>query len=132
VKEFGGAGVDVKVEFEAQAEEDIGSVVVRWYAWISESTEKDGVEFVSQHVNGAFREGDFLTEVFVGAPVEIDELDRTAAFGGDHLNASDRDGGDFFADAVAGDDRDARLGTARAKRDVGHARYVSMGTDCRF
>ena len=32
----------------------------------------------------------------------------------------DGDGGDLFADAVTGDDGDARVGTAFAKGDVGH------------
>jgi hypothetical protein len=57
---------------------------------------------------------------FVGAPIELDELDGAVALGGDGFDALDSDGRDFCADAVAGDDGDARVGSAVAVWDVGH------------
>ena len=120
VEEFGGAGVDVEVELEAQAEEDVGGVLVGGDAGIAERAEEDGVELVAQHFDGAFGEGDVFAEEFVGAPVEFDELDGAVALGGGGLDDFDGYGGDFLADAVAGDDGDAGFGTAVAKGDVGH------------
>ena len=56
VEEFGGAGVDVKIEFEAEAEENIGSVLIGRNARITERAKKDGVEFVAQEFYSAFGE----------------------------------------------------------------------------
>ena len=120
MKEFGGAGVDEEVELEAQAEEDVGGVLVGGDAGIAERAEEDGVEFVSEHFDGAGRKGDVFAEKFIGAPVEVDELKWAFVFGGGGLNGFDGDGRDFLADAVARDDSNAGVGTAVAEGDVGH------------
>ncbi len=120
VEQFGGAGVDVEVELEAQAEEDVGGMLIGGDAGIAKRAEEDGVELVAQHFDGAFGERDVLTEVFVGAPIELNEFERAVALGGG--GADDLDGyrGHFPADAVAGDDGDAGFGAAVAEGDVGH------------
>ena len=128
VEELGGPGVDVEVEFETQAEENVGGVLIRGDTRVAESTEEDGVELVAKHFDGAFGEGDFFAEEFVGAPVEVDELDVAVALGGGGFDDVDGDGGDFLAYAVAGNDRDARVGAAFAKRNVRHG-SVSDGDE---
>ena len=135
VEKFGGAGVDEEIEFEAKAEEDVGGVLVGGDAWIAEGAEEDGVEFVAQHFDGAGRKSDIFAEKFVGAPVEVDEFEGAIVFGRGGLNGFDGDGRDFLADAVAGNDGDAGVGTAVAEGDVGHVcgsggmvkGYVSTG-----
>jgi hypothetical protein len=120
VEELGGAGVNVEVELEAEAEEDVGGVLVGGDAWVAEGSKEDGVEFIAKHFHRARGEGDFLAKIFVGAPVEVDEFDGAIAFGGGGLDDLNGDGSDFLADAVAGDDRDARFWTTIAERNVGH------------
>src|SRR5208283_3907814 len=120
VEEFGGASVDVEIELEAQAEEDFRGMLVGGDAGIAESAKEDGVEFVAQHLDGAIGERDVFAKVFVGAPIELDELERAVAFGGGGADDLDGDGGHFPADAVGGNDGDAGIGAAIAERDVGH------------
>ncbi len=120
MEEFGGAGVDEEIELEAQAEEDVGGVLIGGDAGIAEGAEEDSVEFVAQHFNGAGRKGDIFAEEFVGAPVEVDELDGALVLGCRGLDGFDGDRRDFFADSVAGDYGDAGVGTTVAEGDVGH------------
>ena len=120
VEEFGGAGIDEEVEFEAKTEENLGGMLVGGDARVAESAEEDGVEFVAKHFDGAFGEGDLFAEEFVGAPVEVNEFDVAAMFGGGGLDGGDGDRSNFLADAVTGDDGDAGVGTAIAQRSVGH------------
>lgn len=125
VEKLGGAGVHEKIEFEAQAEEDISGMLIGGDARIAESAEEDGVEFVLEHFDGTFRERDFFAEIFVGGPVEFDEFDAAVMFRGGGLDGSNADGSDFFADAVAGNDGDAGVGTAGAERGGGHGKKVA-------
>ena len=53
---------------------------------------------------------------------------RAIALGGGGADDVDGYGGDFLADAVAGNDGDARVGTAVAEGDVGHE-SVSDGVE---
>jgi len=119
VEQFGGAGVDEEVELEAKTEENVGGVLVGGDAGIAESSKEDGVKFVAKHFDGAFGESDLFAKEFIGAPVEVNEFDVAAMFGGG-LDGGDRDGSDFLADAVTGNDGDAGVGTAIAQRSVGH------------
>jgi hypothetical protein len=99
-------------------------VLVGWDAGIAEGAEKDGVEFVAKHFDSAGREGDIFAEEFVGAPVEVEELDGALVLGCRGLDGFDGDRRDFFADAVAGDYGDAGVGTAVAEGDVGHVFWL--------
>ncbi len=114
VEEFGGAGIDEKVELKAQTEQDVRGVLIGGHAGIAEGAEENGVELIAHHFNGARRKGDVFAEIFVGAPVELDELDGAVALGSRGIDALDGDGRDFLADAIAGNDGDARAGTAVA------------------
>ena len=89
-------------------------------AGIAEGAEEDGVKIVAEHFDGAGGEGDVFTEEFIGAPVEVDELDEAIAFGRGGLDGFDGDWSDFLAYAVTGDDGDAGVGTAVAAGNVGH------------
>jgi len=104
-------------------------VLVGGDAGIAEGAEKDGVEFVAKHFDCAGRKSDIFAEEFVGAPVEVDELDGAIMFGGGGLDGFDGDRRDFFANAVAGDDGDARVGTAVAEGDVGHDSWLRLGCE---
>jgi len=133
MEKFGGAGVDVEVELETQAEEDVGGVPVGRHPGIAEGAKEDGVKFVAEYFDGAFGEGDVFAEVLVGTPVELDEFEGAVAPGGGGADHLDGHGGHFPADAVARNNGDAGFGTAVAERDVGHGwslglwseRYVS-------
>ena len=93
-------------------------------AGIAEGAEEDGVEFVAKHFDGAGRKGDVFAEEFVGAPVEVDELEWAIVFGRGGLDGFDGDGSNFFADAVAGDYGDACAGTAAAEGKIGHDSWL--------
>ncbi len=122
MEEFGGAGVDEEIELETQAKENVGGVLIGRHAGIAERAEENGVEVVTKHFDSAGGEGDVFAEIFVGAPVEVHEFDRTAMLRRGGLDAFHGDGDDFLADAVAGNNRDTGLGTAVAKGNVGHGR----------
>jgi hypothetical protein len=55
VEEFGGASVDEEIELEAQAQEDVGSVLVGRDAGIAHGAEKDSVELIAKHRDGTLR-----------------------------------------------------------------------------
>lgn len=120
VEQLSGAGVDEEIELKAKAEEDVGSVLIGGDAGIAESAEEDGVEFIAKHFDAAFGERDLFAQVFVSGPVEFNELDGAVVFGSGDFDGFDRDGSDFFADAVTGNDGDAGAGTAGTEGDVGH------------
>jgi len=136
VQEFGGAGVHEEIKLEAQAEEDVGGVLIGRNAGIAKGAEEDGVEFVAQHLDGTGGKSDIFAKESVGAPVKVDEFEGAIVFGGGGLDGFDGDGSNFLTDAVAGDDGDARVRTAVAEGAVGHVygsveildeSYVSTG-----
>ena len=63
---------------------------------------EDGVEVAGEHGESVGRDGGFVFEIAVGAPVEVGEGDGRAG-GLDRLYGLRND---FLADAVAGDDCD--------------------------
>src|SRR5271167_1900384 len=126
MEELDRAGVYVEIELEAQAEEDVRGVLVGGHAGIAERAKEYGVEFVAEHLHRALRESDFLAEILIRAPVELHKFQRAVAFAGGGAYHLDGFGGDLLADAVAGNNRDAGLGTAISEWDVGHVR-ASIG-----
>jgi len=120
VEELRRTGIDEEVEFEAQAEEDVGGVLIGGHARIAQRTEKDGVEFALEHFDRALGKRDFFAEVFIGGPVEFDEFDEAMVLCDGGFDGGDADGSDFLADTVAGDDGDAGVGTAGTERDGWH------------
>ena len=120
MKKLAGTGVNEKVELEAQAQENVSGVLVGGDPGVAKSAEQDGVEFVAKHFDSAIREGYLFAKEFIGAPVKVDEFEVAAMFGSSGFDGGDRDGSNFFADAVTGDDGDAGVGTTIAQRGVGH------------
>ena len=129
VEEFGGAGVYVEVQLEAQAEEDVGGVLVGGHAGIAKSAKEDGVKLIAEHLQSAVGEGDLLAQVFIGAPVEFHKFQRTTSLAASSLDHLHTFGSDFLADAVAGNDRDAGLGAAVAERNIGHEGASGDGSE---
>ena len=97
--------VDVEIELEARAEQDVARVPVVGHARIAERADEDRVELVAQHRVAVGRHRDAGLEEVVGAPRQRLELERSARTAADRAQHLDRFGGDFLADAVAGDDR---------------------------
>ena len=116
VEEFNRASIHKQIEFAAKPQENVRGVLIRRNARIAESAEKDGIEFVSEHLDGTCRKRDTLTQEFVSAPIEFDELDLSACrlifAPNDGANGFDRFRRDFLSDAVAGNHSDARRGAA--------------------
>ena len=127
MEKFGGAGVDKEIEFEAKAEKDVSSVLIGRNTRIPERAEEDGIEFIAEHFDSALRERNVLAEILIGGPIELDKFDGATAFRGGGLEGGDTHGSDFFADAVAGDDGDAGVGTAGTERSGGHGRVGNTG-----
>jgi hypothetical protein len=67
-----------------------------------------------------------FAKVFIGGPVEFDELDGAMMCGRRGFHGGNTDGCDFFADAITGNDGDADVGTARTERSGGHGRKVTQ------
>ena len=114
VEEFGGAGVDVEVELEAQAEEDVRGVLVGGDAGIAEGAEEDGVELVAEHFDAPSGR-----VMFSRRNLSAPQSNSTNSMGRLRLAVAALMrchglGRDFLADAVAGDDGDARFGSAVA------------------
>ena len=115
MEQFNRASVDVQVELEAQAEKNVGGVLIRGHARVAEGAKEDGVEFLPEHLDGAGRERHAVAKIFVGAPIEFDKLDGPLERGAEHFDSF---GDDFFADAVAGNDGNARGRAATAQRKL--------------
>ena len=87
VEQFHRPGVDVEIELEAQAQQNVGGVLIDGHARVAQRAEEDGVEFIAKHFDGAGGQRDAFPEVLVGAPVELDELDVAAGSGSGRLAA---------------------------------------------
>ena len=97
--------VDVEVELEPRAEQDVARVPVVGDARVAERADEDRVELVAQHAVAVRRQRLAGGEKVIGAPRQVDEIDRSRRRrGGRGLEHLDRLGGDVLADAVAGDD----------------------------
>ena len=100
------AHVRVQVHPAAHAKQNFARMNVRRHARIAECTHEDRVEIARQHGKSICRDGCLVGEVAVCAPVERGELDRRAC----RADCADSLLDDFFADAVAGNNRNALLG----------------------
>ncbi len=97
--------VDVEIELEARAEQDVARVAVVGHARIAERADEDRVE-LAQQVVAVRRHRDAGLEVVVGAPRQVLEVERRPETSTDGLEHLHRFGGDLLADAVARDDGD--------------------------
>ena len=67
--------VDVEIELEAGAEQDVARVAIVGHARIAERTDEDRVELVAQHAIAAWRERLAGCEKVVRAPRQMHEVD---------------------------------------------------------
>ncbi len=66
------AYIGVEIHLEAHAEENLFGMDVRRDARITERTDKDCVEIAGKHGKAVGRNGCAITQVTVGAPIELD------------------------------------------------------------
>jgi hypothetical protein len=104
--------VDVEVELEPRAEQDVAGVAVVGDPRIAERADEHRVEIVAQHRVAVRRNGDAGLQVVVGAPRQHLELERPPEDVAGGAKNLDRFGGDVDADAVSGNNRYAH-GKAR-------------------
>ena len=95
--------IGIEVHLEAHSEQNFFGVDVGLDPRIAEGADQNGIEVAAEHGKAVGRHGDLITQVAIGAPVEVGQL-NIGAGGLNHLHRL-RD--DFLADAVAGDDGDA-------------------------
>ena len=98
--------VDVEVQLEARAQQDVGGVLHVGHAGIAEGAHEDGVVVAGQVVEGAGGRRLARLQVVVGAPGEEDRLEGDPPKAADAIQDLDRLGGHVHADSVARDDRD--------------------------
>ena len=99
--------VDVEIELEAGAEQDVARVAVVGHARIAERADEDRVE-LPQRVVAAGRQGHAGLQVVIGAPRQQLEPQRDPEALLDRAQDLDRFGGHLAADAVAGNHGDVR------------------------
>ena len=65
------AHVGIQVHLEAHAQQNFFGVDIRGHARVAESTQQDGVKIAFQHSEAFGRDGDTVSQVAIGAPVEM-------------------------------------------------------------
>src|SRR5579883_174627 len=130
VQEFDRPGIDEEIELEAEAEKDVGGMLVRGNARIAKGPEQNGVEFVAQHFDRARWKTDAIAQVAVGVPVEFDKLDGALGRRDDTADDVHGNGSHFPADAIAGNHGNAGRRAASAERELlcGAFRHHDEGT----
>src|ERR1700688_327363 len=107
VKKFHWSGVNIQIQLESQAEQDVSSMLITRHAGIAERAKQNGVELVTQHFHCAVRQADAIAKIFIRAPVELHKFDGAARGGSHRLQNFERFRCDFFADAVTWNDGDS-------------------------
>ena len=108
--------VDVEIELEARAEQDVARVTVVGDARIAERADEDRVE-LAQHLVAVGGQRLAGLQVVIGAPRQMLEIEAAAEDVADRLQDLDGFGGDVLADAVAGDDRNVHVRTKSGSRN---------------
>src|SRR5260370_8965687 len=119
VKEVDGSGGDIEVQLEAKAQQDIRGMLIRRHEGIAERDEKDGIEFVAEHFDGAPRQGNALAQVLVRAPIQFDKFERPPGASGHGFQYFDGLRGNLCPDALAGNHGDSRPEAATSQRNAG-------------
>ena len=101
-----GPVVDVEVELEPRAEQDVARVAIVGHARIAERADEDRVEF-PKVVVAVRRHRHLRVEVVVRAPRQVLEIERPAESLADRGQDLERFGRDVLADAVAWDECNA-------------------------
>src|SRR5262249_12261184 len=99
--------VDVEIEREPCAEQDIARRPVIGYPRVSERPEQDRGELVGQHLVPIRRNRDARGEEMISAPRQRFELELLARDVTNRFEDFDRFGRDFLPDAVTRYDRDS-------------------------
>src|ERR1700674_3037802 len=76
VEQLDGSGVDVEIELEAQPQKDIGSMLIRRDARITERAKENGIKFIAQHFDSARRQAYSLAKILICAPVKPHKFQR--------------------------------------------------------
>src|SRR5215472_14305194 len=100
--------VDVQIELDSRAEQDVARVSVVRHAWIAERSDEDGVEIVPQHRVTVRRDRDSRLEIVIGAPPQHLEVEPAAEDVAHAAEDFESLGGHLHADPVASNDSDAR------------------------
>ena len=95
--------VDVEIELEARAEQDVARVPVVGHARIAERADEDRVELPQQCRSRLAGMVTPVCEIVIGAPGQVLEVEAPPESLPDGLEHLDRFGRHFFPDAVAGD-----------------------------
>ena len=98
-----GRAFTYKIELEAQAEQNIGGVLVAGDTRVAHGSEEDCIEILAEHLLAAFGESGAIAEVAICAPVEFSEFEGAAGGGCRGFEDADRLCDDFFSHTIAGD-----------------------------
>src|SRR3989442_8298343 len=101
-----GAEVDVEVEPESQAQQEVACVPVPRNAGIAERAQEDGVHVVAQMAERRLRERLPRLEIVSGGVRQSFEVQAEAVLGGRAIQHRDRRLDDLGSDAVPRDDSD--------------------------
>ena len=110
--------VDVEVELEAGAEQDVGGVLHVGDARVAERPHEDRVVVPREVVEGARGERLPGLQIVVRAPGEEDRLERDPASPADALQDLDGLGGDVHADSVPGNHGDFHEPAAKMRHEA--------------
>src|SRR5438132_1660796 len=127
-----GAEVDVEVEPESQAQQDVACVLVPRNAGIAERAQEDGVHVVAQMAERGLRERLPRLEIVSGGVRQSFEVQAEAVLGGRAIQHRDRRLDDLGSDAVPRDDRDCGGGayalSPRRKRSAARRLRLSCAS----
>src|SRR5216683_7119958 len=121
VEEFHWASVDVEIELEAQPQQNIGGMLIRWNAGIAQCPEENGVKLVAQHLDGARRQRNAFAQILVRAPIKLGKFQGPPGGRGHGFQHLDRLRSNLRPDAVAGYHRDSGRGSAVSQRNAGQS-----------
>ena len=101
------AEIDVEIEPEPEAQQDVSSVLVAGDSWIAERAQKDRVHVVAQVTEGRVRERLPGLKVMIGAVGETLPCEREPVLGGGPVEHGHCRLDHLGADAVPSDHGDA-------------------------
>src|SRR5689334_9864759 len=98
--------VDVQIESESQAQQDVTRVLVSWDSGIADRAQEDCIDVVPEMFERRLGERLLRAEVMIGAVGEPLEVEREPVLRGRPLEDRDRGFDDLGSYPVAGDDGD--------------------------
>src|SRR5580704_6451642 len=128
VKQLDGPGVNVEVQLEAQPKQDVGGMLIRRHARVSERAKKNGIKLVPQHLYCTRGQRDAFPEVLFRAPIEFHEFQRPLGGSSHGLQHFHGFWSDFRTNPIAWDHSDASRWTTISQRNSGQC-AASSTTD---